>query len=757
MSLGSMLSLSPCRHSMSKTLPVAIHPLIITFALAALLFALAAAPVTAQDGSQASTQVGHTTPRPMPRFTDTPQASEEIIGREINPNNTGVIDDFNNSTPTGWWMYTGQTPAQVTSLLSTLNARIVDISVDSITPTFTVTLVANSGAYAKAWWWYYGLTAAQVSSELTANNARPISLKAYDIGSGQIRFAVAMIANAGADAEAYWWYYGESGSEIGTLAAENKARLQTVDSYLDESTTYYTAIMVPNSNSEAWWWYYNASPTTINNSINANKSRLFYLSSAGGGNFNAILEGCSGGCAEWWWYYGALPGGLLSRAGQNGARMVNTTTYPGCGGTCYAGPMINNSNAITTRVGNMLRGGEGGTEGLYLKKVDGPVLANLEDGFVYEPASAIKVVNNLYGMFQLQLGNVEENTAIPHYTNGPDSCPIPPTVSGTEPLDLALREMMWHSDNARTAEIDDYFGFANVNALAEIIGMKNTRFNGYLGCGNQPRNTFTLDDAGLLYEDVANQTILDATHRGEFYSSMAGRAQYESEGYDWTSVWSTDIPNIINQVAPAGTTAAQKTAYMNAINVAYKAGSYLLCPSTGNVEDLDIAGWFQVPVCTSGGATYAEYEWGIFLANVPKATCVSSTTTADNIFTAAKSELMREQIQAGMASCNGKSLNVLTYSPASLTFPSQTVGTTSANKTITITNNEASAITGLTIAIYGEFLETNNCPGTLAAGGTCTITVQFAPAGTLERTGAVVVSDDGTGQPQTIELTGTGS
>lgn len=257
---------------------------------------------------------------------------------------------------------------------------------------------------------------------------------------------------------------------------------------------------------------------------------------------------------------------------------------------------------------------------------------------------------------------------------------------------------------------------------------------------------------------MANQTVLDATYRGDFYSSMAGRAQYEAEGYDWTAVWDNDIPNIINQVAPAGTTAAQKTAYMNAMNVAYKAGSYLLCPTSGAVEDLDIAGWFQVPVCTeSGAATYSEYVWGIFFSNAPKSACNSTTSTADNNFTAAKSELMREQIQAGMASCAGKSLEVLTYSPADLVFPSTKVGATSASKTITLTNNQTAAITGLTVSVYGEFTETNNCPASLAAGGSCTVTVLFQPAGTSERTGAIIVGDDGTGQPQTIELDGTGS
>jgi hypothetical protein len=287
--------------------------------------------------------------------------------------------------------------------------------------------------------------------------------------------------------------------------------------------------------------------------------------------------------------------------------------------------------------------------------------------------------------------------------------------------------------------------------------MKNTKFNGYVGCGNQPRNTFTLDDAGLLYEDVADQTILDSATRGDFYSTMAGRAQYESEGYDWTAVWDQDIPNIINQVAPAGTSAAQKAAYMNAMNVAYKAGSYTLCPASGPIEDLDIAGWFQVPICTSGAATYAEYTWGIYFANAPRSACTTSASTADNNFTAAKSELLREQIQAGMASCAGKSLEVMTYSPADLVFSSTTVGATSTGKSITVTNHQPTAITGLSVSTYGEFTETDNCPSSLAAGSSCTITVEFHPAGSGERTGAVVLSNGGSGQPQTIELTGTGS
>ena len=76
------------------------------------------------------------------------------------------------SVPTGWLYYYGITPAQLSNVLSSGNYRIVDLQVESASssgPVFTVAIVANTGAYAKGWWWYYGQSIAQVSSALSAN------------------------------------------------------------------------------------------------------------------------------------------------------------------------------------------------------------------------------------------------------------------------------------------------------------------------------------------------------------------------------------------------------------------------------------------------------------------------------------------------------------------------------------------------------------------------------------------------------------
>jgi|GEM_PF-1689423 len=103
-------------------------------------------------------------------------------------------------------------------------------------------------------------------------------------------------------------------------------------------------------------------------------------------------------------------------------------------------------------------------------------------------------------------------------------------------------------------------------------------------------------------------------------------------------------------------------------------------------------------------------------------------------------------------------------SPESLTFASQTVGTTSAAQTVTLSNVGSGALSitsiGITGANSGDFNQSNNCPispATLAASANCTINVTFAPTATGTRTAAVSVTDNASGSPQSVTLSGTGT
>jgi len=261
-------------------------------------------------------------------------------------------DDNENSTPTAWWIYAGQSFNDIGNTIKAKNARIIDISVDNSSPNpYTVTYVQNTGSYAKKWWWYVGIDANTLAKNLSTNKARLISLKAYDTGGGNIRFAVAMISNTGADAKAWWYYYGKSTADVTNLTKANKARLTTLQSYTSNGQTLYSFIMIAESgkDNKGWWWYFNENPQAIGNALSANKARLLDLTPAGNGNFNVVMESCSSGCPGWWWWYGLDGNGVLSKAQDNGARVLTAGAYQGCGlNQCLATVMISNTPADIT-------------------------------------------------------------------------------------------------------------------------------------------------------------------------------------------------------------------------------------------------------------------------------------------------------------------------------------------------------------------------------------------------------------------------
>jgi len=103
---------------------------------------------------------------------------------------------------------------------------------------------------------------------------------------------------------------------------------------------------------------------------------------------------------------------------------------------------------------------------------------------------------------------------------------------------------------------------------------------------------------------------------------------------------------------------------------------------------------------------------------------------------------------------------VALLSPASLTFTDQSVGTTSAAQTVTLTNQGTTALSIASIAVTGtdngNFAETNNCGTSVAVGASCTIKVTFQPTGGGPRNALLTITDDAADSPQNVALSGTG-
>jgi hypothetical protein len=100
------------------------------------------------------------------------------------------------------------------------------------------------------------------------------------------------------------------------------------------------------------------------------------------------------------------------------------------------------------------------------------------------------------------------------------------------------------------------------------------------------------------------------------------------------------------------------------------------------------------------------------------------------------------------------------FSPASLAFGNQSVGSTSSKQTITVTNNSTASlsVTGVTIAgaNNSDFGQTNTCPASLSANANCTIDITFAPTAAGARSGAASIAGNWPGSPQLLSLAGTG-
>jgi hypothetical protein len=98
-----------------------------------------------------------------------------------------------------------------------------------------------------------------------------------------------------------------------------------------------------------------------------------------------------------------------------------------------------------------------------------------------------------------------------------------------------------------------------------------------------------------------------------------------------------------------------------------------------------------------------------------------------------------------------------------LIFPNTTANTTSAALAATMTNNGATAVTGIVPSIVGpnpnDFTittGTNACGASLAAGASCNYYITFTPTGVSGFSAALSVADSATGSPQTTTLVGTG-
>ncbi len=155
----------------------------------------------------------------------------------------------------------------------------------------------------------------------------------------------------------------------------------------------------------------------------------------------------------------------------------------------------------------------------------------------------------------------------------------------------------------------------------------------------------------------------------------------------------------------------------------------------------------QTNNCGASLAVSASCTVNVTFSPAQPGNLYGTISITDNAFNSPQTEIL-----AGV----GIAVPAVTATPASLSFGSQQVSTTSAAQTVSLQNTGSAALTITSITTTSGYAEANTCGASLAVNATCVISVTFSPATSGTVNGALTITDNAVNSPQVIALTGSG-
>jgi hypothetical protein len=190
-----------------------------------------------------------------------------------------------------------------------------------------------------------------------------------------------------------------------------------------------------------------------------------------------------------------------------------------------------------------------------------------------------------------------------------------------------------------------------------------------------------------------------------------------------------------------------------------------LYPITAFVAELNAAGSALIYSTYLGGSVQ-DTASGVAVDSSGNAYITGNTFSSDfptvNPFQPTNNDAQSPGSTAFVAELSPGPASAVSFSPSALGFGGVLENTTSQQKTVTVTNlgNASLTISGITAS--GDFAVDTSATScfytvsTVAPESNCTIGVTFTPTALGVRTGAVMVTDNASGSPQALQLTGTG-
>ncbi len=412
-------------------------------------------------------------------------------------------------------------------------------------------------------------------------------------------------------------------------------------------------------------------------------------------------------------------------------------------------------------------------------------------------SSLVAQVRNT-GTASLTISNIQRCTSpatSAEYTWSPTALPITVAAGASASLTVAYAPIAAGSDtgcialttNASNGPTTNLAvsGTGVVPAAPRIAVAPTTLAFGNVTIGNPTPKTFTISNTGTapLTGAVARATGTSAeyTVSPTSFNVAAGGSQVVTVTYspaDATSddgsvaVTSNDAtsPSVSVALTGAGVVAPAPNIALSPTSLSFGTltvgGSAALAVQVQNTGTAPL-GVTQIARCASP-ATSAEFTWspaGPFTVAAGGSTAVTVTYAPTAVgadagciaFTsndAADPVVSLDVSGAGQAAAAPK----IAVAPTSLAFGNVTVGTSSP-KTFAISNTGNATLTGTVARATGTSAEYAISPGSfsVAAGGSQTITVTYAPGDTTTDGGSVVVSSNDTTSPTvSVGLSGAG-
>jgi hypothetical protein len=508
--------------------------------------------------------------------------------------------------------------------------------------------------------------------------------------------------------------------------------------------------------------------------------------------YNNRLDGDMGGGGQGFFYLeGAGSSTTCFISGAVGPYIFNNIAIANGGFQLVNGQIGNGAGAATLQslnANNLLIGNQQSNNGMY--------------GNQYNKVNHIKSVNNAYsgvGILQGQIGPVtydlmDYNFYMNCITFGCFS------ADGVSSGSFATWQSSGH-DTHGNAQLSSttYFNLpagctvgsvaANCRPLGPpLVGAGTNLFSTCNGQPNPGLGALCNDITGAVRPTVGAWTVGPYNQSGGVIppnppTSLTGSVSGSTVNLSWTASSGTPVPTaytlyrgtvhggpytaIKSGISALSTTDAPANGTYFYVVTAYVGGIVSSITANGVQGTVTCTATCSFPtgtVFTVGGNTQASFNSTFTSTGQPTgstftfSTAINATGTGGGVWTTSNESVKSNEIQATVPA----SLTV-TLLPASRTFGSFTVGTSSPSQTAVLTNTSGA---GNTVTISGKSISTgpnpgdfsfnDNCPSLLLSGLSCTFNITFTPTAAGARAANLTVVDNASGSPQSVALSGTG-